>query len=535
MKRLRALASDVRGGLTELARPGESTLSGYALWRLGAVALSAALVIANLIGTVAVFLVALFIVPEPKVAHQGHVDLVNAIAALIYFPLASLAGVLLGTRGLFSEIRSWLMAERPATDRERRIILRAPIRVFVVQVMLWLGAAIVFGALNAVYLPSSGLEAAIIVALAGIVTAAIAYLLAERILRPSAARALAGSAPERLEVPGVATRAVLAWVLGTGVPVAGLVAIGIGALVGGSVKAHQLAIAIVGLGCVGLAVGLLAVAMAARATADPVDSVREALTHVQRGELDVHVPVYDGTQIGQLQLGFNRMVDGLAERERIRRVLGAYVDPDVAARILEEGTSLEGEEVEVTIMFIDVRNFTGFAERTPAREVVASMNRLFEQIVPIIHAHGGHVDKFIGDGLLAVFGAPRRLPNHADQALGAALEIQRVLQTKGPHDLQIGVGLNSGSVVAGNIGGAGRLEFTIIGDAVNTAARVEAATRQTGDTILISDRTKQLLHHPPALTERTAATLKGKTEGVRLFAPSSGTRGEARAPGTGAG
>jgi adenylate cyclase len=521
--RLRALASDVRGGLIELARPGESTLSGLALWRLGAVALSFVLFVANLIGAIAVFLVAAFVVPEPKAATTDHVNLVNAIAGAAYFLVASLVGVRLGTQQLFAGIRRWLTGELPAGDRERRIILRAPIKVFVIQVALWLGAAIVFGVLNAHYSTTGGVNAAIIVALAGVVTAAVAYLLAERILRPTAARALASSAPERLAVPGVATRAVLAWVLGTGVPVAGVVAIGIGALVGGAVKAHQLAVAMIGLGGVGLAVGLLAVTMAARATSDPIDSVRQALAQVQRGELDTRVPVYDGTQIGQLQLGFNRMVDGLVERERIRQAFGTYVDPDVAARILEEGTSLEGEEVEVTIMFLDVRNFTGFAERTPARDVVAAINRLFEQIVPVIHAHGGRVDKFVGDGLLAVFGAPRRLPDHADQALAAALEIQRTLETE-DQELAIGIGLNSGAVVAGNIGGAGRLEFTIIGDAVNTAARVEAATRQTGDPILIADRTTRLLQTKPTLTERPDVTLKGKTETVHLYAPEFGQR-----------
>lgn len=92
--------------------------------------------------------------------------------------------------------------------------------------------------------------------------------------------------------------------------------------------------------------------------------MRRALKGVQRGEFDVRVPVYDATQIGQLQLGFNEMVGGLAERERIREAFGTYVDPDVAARVLQEGTSLAGEQVEVTIMFIDVRDFTGFAEQT---------------------------------------------------------------------------------------------------------------------------------------------------------------------------
>jgi adenylate cyclase len=229
--------------------------------------------------------------------------------------------------------------------------------------------------------------------------------------------------------------------------------------------------------------------------------------------------VYDGTQIGQLQLGFNAMVGGLAEREQLRQAFGTYVDPDVAEKVLKEGTSLEGEEVEVTVMFVDVRDFTGFAERNDAPEVVAALNSLFEQIVPVVHDHEGWVDKFVGDGLLAVFGAPRRQSDHADQALSAALEIERKLRS-GDSELAVGIGLNSGSVVAGNVGGAGRLEFSVIGDAVNIAARVEAATRETDDLILLTEDTKALLESTDVeLNERSGIELKGKSEPVRVYAP----------------
>lgn len=269
------------------------------------------------------------------------------------------------------------------------------------------------------------------------------------------------------------------------------------------------------LGAVALTVGLLAVSLAARATADPVDAVRQGMRQVEEADLNVAVPVYDGTQLGQLQLGFNRMVGGLAERERIREALGIYLDPDVAARVVREGTRLEGEEVDVTVMFVDVRNFTTFAENRPASEVVAVLNRLFSRIVPLIQAEGGRVDKFIGDGLLAVFGAPRRLADHADRALSAAVAIAETATG----ELEVGIGLNSGTVVAGNIGGAGRLEFSVIGDVVNTAARVEEATRSTGDAILLSETTKAQLNRPwPRLAERSEVQLKGKAEPVGLYA-----------------
>ena len=511
----------LRLGLRELLRPGESGISGEGLWLLGRYALTGMIVLTNLVGAGTVLVVALLVVPEPPLGHvAAHVELVNVVMTAGYVALAVPVGVALGTRRLLA-LRDWLREERRATLAETLAVLRAPLHLFGLQVALWLLAAVLFGAVNLTYSSRLGVRVTIIVAITGAVTAACSYLLSDLMLRPAAARALSDRSPGRLVVPGVATRAVLAWVFGTGLPVFGMVAIGILALSGDpSSTRRQLGITMVVLGGIGISVGLLAVTVAARATADPVDSVRRALARVKRGDFDVRVPVYDGTQIGQLQLGFNEMVSGLAERDRIRDAFGTYVDPDVAAHILEEGTDLGGEQVEVTIMFIDIRDFTGFAERTAADRVVAAINELFEQFVTVIHEEAGRVDKFVGDGLLAVFGAPRRLADHADRALAAALRIAAGLHSS--EHLEIGIGLNSGTVVAGNVGGAGRLEFSVIGDPVNVAARVEAATRQTGDVILLAEHTRELLRaeHPPLL-ERDRVTLKGKSEPVRLYAPCS--------------
>jgi adenylate cyclase len=512
------ITSGIREAVAELASPGERRLPGAELARVGRVAITLTIVATNLIGAGAVLAIAFLVVPTPPLDDPGHVELVNLIAFAVYVALAFPIGVAVGTRGML-RLRKWLMEDRPATAEEVRTILRSPARLFVVQVALWFVAAIVFGIINATFSGALAVRVVITVVITGLVTAASAYLLTELLLRPAAARALDHGAPERLVVPGVATRAVLAWLGGTGLPLAGVVAIGIlGLAADSSITVKRLAVVMVALGGVGILVGLNAVTLAARATADPVDSVRRALARVQKGELDVRVPVYDGTQIGQLQLGFNAMVEGLAEREKIRDAFGAYVDPDVAEHILKEGTNLAGEEVEVTIMFLDIRDFTAFAEETPADKVVAAINDLFEQIVPIIHDCGGHVDKFVGDGLLAVFGAPRRRADHADRALKAALGIgERVNSSEG---LKLGIGLNSGMVVAGNVGGAGRLEFSVIGDPVNVAARVEAATRETGDTILLTERTRDLLADShPELAERSGIELKGKRETVKVYAP----------------
>jgi adenylate cyclase len=507
-------------GIRELRRPGETDLPGAEMYRLGRTLLTIVIVATNVIGAGAVVVIAYFVLPLPTVANPSHVRLVNGIAAAVYVAFAVPVGVIAGTRMFRGQ--DWLRDERAPTAREISTVLNGPLRLFGLQVSLWFVAALVFGAINLTFSTTLGVRVAIVVMLTGLITASCAYLLTERILRPAAARALAGGTDRRFAVPGVATRAVLAWLLGTGIPVCTIVAIGILALAGDqNITVHRLAIVMVVLGGTGIAVGLLAVTVAARTTADPIDSVRRALAEVQEGDFDVRVPVYDGSQIGQLQLGFNRMVNGLAEREKIRDAFGAYVDPDVAEHILEEGTNLAGEQVEVTLMFIDIRDFTGFAEETPADEVVSALNELFEQIVPIIHDQGGRVDKFVGDGLLAVFGAPRRQEDHADHALATALQIAR--DVKSEHGLKIGIGLNSGTVVAGNLGGAGRLEFSVIGDPVNVAARVEAATKDTGDQILIAERTKELLGDShPELAERSGIELKGKREKVRVYAPEDG-------------
>jgi adenylate cyclase len=178
-------------------------------------------------------------------------------------------------------------------------------------------------------------------------------------------------------------------------------------------------------------------------------------------------------------------------------------------------------------MFCDVRDFTPFAESAEATHVIAVLNGLFEAIVPIVDRHGGHVDKFMGDGLLAIFGAPEGYLDHADRAVAAGLDIvATVNNSDGP--LRVGVGVNSGRVVAGSIGGAGRLNFSVIGDPVNTAARVEAATRRTGDDMLITAATSTMMTRPPALVSRGTVALKGKAEPVEVLAP-QGT-GEATRP-----
>jgi class 3 adenylate cyclase len=257
-----------------------------------------------------------------------------------------------------------------------------------------------------------------------------------------------------------------------------------------------------------------------RSIVSPLQDLQEGTERVAAGDFSVRVPVVGSDETGRLAGTFNRMVAGLEERERLREAFNAFVDPALADRVLAEGAVLEGEEVEVTVVFLDIRDFTAFAERATAREVVAVLNRFYDYVVPLLAHHGGHANKFIGDGLLGVFGAPDRLPDHADRGLDAALQIAEVVREVYGDTLRIGIGVNSGPVVAGTVGGGGRLEFTVIGDTVNTAARVEEATRETGDVVLVTEATRRLLRFDHGgFVERPGVTLKGKSDVVRLYAP----------------
>jgi class 3 adenylate cyclase len=254
----------------------------------------------------------------------------------------------------------------------------------------------------------------------------------------------------------------------------------------------------------------------------PIADLQRATEAVREGRFEVAVPVTTGDELGELASSFNQMVEGLAERERIREAFGTYLDRSVAEYILSEGFSEEGMELDVSILFCDVRDFTRFASGAEAKEVVAHLNELFGVVVPIINRHGGHVDKFVGDGLVAVFGAPEPYPDHADRSVRAACEMATKVNSDGGPTLEIGVGVNSGRVVAGSIGGAGRLNFSVIGAAVNVASRVEAATRDLGMDVLITETTARELGPGIDTEPQGEHELRGLDEPVALFRPRIG-------------
>jgi adenylate cyclase len=288
----------------------------------------------------------------------------------------------------------------------------------------------------------------------------------------------------------------------------------------GSASLEDLGLDVVVAVLVAFTISLELTLLVTRSVLQPVDDMLEATGAVKRGDLDARVPVTSGDEMGRLAGSFNEMMQGLSEREALREAFGAYVDPDVAERVLEQGGELiEGQEREVTVMILDVWDFTQFAERSSARETVTFLNDLFGIAVPCLTEYGGHANKFLGDGLLAVFGAPDRLPDHADRAVAAAGEIARRLTSRFGSELRFGIGINSGPVVVGSVGGGGRLEFAVIGDAVNVAARVENLTRETGDIVLLTEATRCLLANGTENIEpKGSFALKGVSEPVPIHA-----------------
>lgn len=292
-----------------------------------------------------------------------------------------------------------------------------------------------------------------------------------------------------------------------------------GLAVAGVTGADSLGIAVLAAIGVATTISLELTILLTRSVMEPLADLQRATDAVREGDFDVAVPVTTADETGELAASFNGMVNGLRERERIRQAFGTYLDEEVAEHILSEGFSEQGEQVEVSILFCDVKDFTHFAEAANASEVVACLNALFEVVVPVIAAEGGHVDKFEGDGLMAVFGAPQPFPDHADRAVRAAIEIDRQVNRMGEGGgFELGIGVNTGTVVAGSIGGAGRLNFSVIGDAVNVASRVEAATRTTGDDVLITDATRERLGDDSFLESRGERELRGLERPVQLWA-----------------
>ncbi len=250
------------------------------------------------------------------------------------------------------------------------------------------------------------------------------------------------------------------------------------------------------------------------------ESETSVLDRVSAGDLDAYVAVASDDEFGRIAVRTNHMIDGLKDRERIRGVFGKVVSPEIAKTLLDRdghGSKMGGSRRSLVFLMSDIRGFTEFSEKAAPEEVVETLNLYFSSMVEIVRRNGGLVDKFIGDGMLAVFGFTPG-GDAAGQAVRAASEMVRALpDLKLKHPVQIGIGIHSGDAVAGTIGSPERLEYTFIGDTVNTAARLESLTKNLGAPIAVSEPVRRACGDGYQWSDFGSQTVKGKQEPIHVY------------------
>ncbi len=245
---------------------------------------------------------------------------------------------------------------------------------------------------------------------------------------------------------------------------------------------------------------------------------------VRGGDLTQRAQITGRDEIAELATALNEMVQGLQERDRVKEIFGRYLTKDISERVLKGEVGLGGERRRVTILLSDIRDFTSMSERMAPEEVVSFLNDYFSEMVDAVFEHGGVLDKFIGDGMLAVFGSLDDEPDHGRRAVQAALRMKVILAklneeraVAGRPPISIGIGIHTDDVIVGNIGSRRRLEYTVIGDGVNTCSRVEALNKEFGTTILITEATYAEVSQEFECRLMPETSLRGKTKALRVY------------------
>src|ERR1700744_5870297 len=384
----------------------------------------------NLIGIGVAVLLLTIAFPAPSIFSDAPLWITFAVAPA-YIAVALASGVYMITRWLIKALRWAIEGHKPTPANERATFL-APLWLALGVLALWgIGAALLttlYGLADSTFIPIVGFS----VSFVGILVATGSYLFTEFALRPVAAQALeAGHAPRRL-APGIMGRTLTVWLLSSGVPVLGIALTAFFSLTLKNLSETQFGVAVLVIATATLVFGFVLMWILSWLTATPVRVVRAALKLVDQGDLRGDLGVFDGTELGELQRGFNSMVDGLRERERVRDLFGRHVGREVAAAAERQRPKLGGEESHVAVIFVDIIGSTQLVTGRPATEVVDLLNRFFAVIVEEVDRHRGLVNKFEGDAALAVFGAPNHLDRPEDQALRAARAIARRLDSEVP-------------------------------------------------------------------------------------------------------
>ena len=408
----------------------------------------------------------------------------SLITATVIVVLGTVAVAVAGIANLVPVLR-WFVTQQQPNSEQRRSAMRLLVRQSMILAVVWAVSGITYLVLNLDGLAALWIPTLLAVVFGGTAASSLSLLLTQRSLRPIMLAATQGT--EGLVVaPSVLTRLVGMWLLGSGLPslaIAGLVLTRSNGWILQKTGSVEMPILVVTL--VAILIGLPVMIMTSRSISDPVREVVDAMAKVERGQIDTFVGVYEKSEIGRLQNGFNRMVTGIGERDRLRDLFGRYVGEDVARRALERGAELGGQERDVAVLFVDLVGSTELAATRPPAEVVLLLNEFFRVVVDTVGRHGGFVNKFQGDAALAIFGAPIEHPDASGGALAAARELHdELLPVIG--SAEFGIGVSSGRAIAGHIGAQARFEYTVIGDPVNEAARLTELAKLEDGHVLAS-------------------------------------------------
>ena len=438
-----------------------------------------------------------------------------ATAALV---VASAAGIAVGGVLIVWPLLGWQASGREPTAKERRTALNISWRqTLLLSVPWWVGAAVLVP-MNLQGGPGVGLVIGFSIMFGLTASMTTGFLFTQRTLRPLLAAGAADldSGPV---TPGVRGRLIMMWTLCTALPGLAIVLLIMMRRYGwiiaqtASVDAPVLVLAMVA-----VMLGARSLILVSRSISDPVHEVVDAMAQVEQGRIDHTIDVYERSEIGRLQSGFNQMVAGLQERDRLRDLFGRHVGEEVMRRAIDENESVSEDEREVAILFVDLVDSTKLATDRPPHEVADVLNDFFRIVVAQVDARRGLINKFQGDAALAVFGAPLRVEDPATAALMTARALGNELRCL---PVDFGIGVAAGPVFAGNIGAENRYEYTVVGDAVNEAARLADRAKQCDARVLCSGAALHLAD--AAERERWVSSgtevLRGRAEPTEMSAP----------------
>jgi adenylate cyclase len=440
------------------------------------------------------------------------------LVGLIVFGLVATAA---GAYWSITPSLRWFVAGAEPTPEQQRNSINIVRRQTAILFGTWVICGAVLIAANLGGGPSTAAMLVVAILFGATSSFSTSLLFVQRIYRPIVAAANK-EFTSRETAPGVVARLVMMWLVNSALPSIFVAVLIVAHSYGWFVPTTaSVVIPAVVITVVSVALGLRALILVARSISDPINDVVDAMAEVERGELRRKVDVYEQSEIGRLQHGFNRMVTGLSERDQLRDLFGRHVGPDVARMAVDADGSQAGELRDVGILFIDLAGSTQLAALHTPQEVADVLNAFFRIVVAAVDDQQGLINKFQGDAALAVFGAPIR----SDDAASAALRTARTLSAnlRALPDVDFGIGVSAGAVFAGNIGAENRYEYTVIGDPVNEAARLaDTAKALPGRTVASGaaiDRADVGERHQWATNG--SVELRGRSEPTRTSVPCS--------------